>query len=375
MLRDATDHRLAVVVRGNATKAHWGPPPHRADIVLSTTNLREPLDHCAGDLTVTASAGTTLEEINAALSREGQWLALDPWAGGRSTVGGLLATNDSGPRRHRYGAPRDLVIGIEFTMADGTHAKGGGRVVKNVAGYDMGRLLCGSFGALALITSATFKLSPRPAASRTVAIDELSYAALAEILKSLAKSSLTPSAVEVAAPGPRLLVRFETTDSAAARQAADVFTLAAGYHARAVLLEGGAEHDAWAAHEASTHSAGALVRANVLPSEVASTLASLETCDQQKSVRVHVAGRALLGTLMIRVDGDTHAIAQWISELRRLVRASSGSVAVLDASPDLRGEVAVWDELGAAATLMRAIKTQFDPHQTLCPGGGPAGLA
>ena len=141
MLRSASDEQLAVSVRGRGTKAGWGQPAARVDAILSVARLHEPIEHCAGDLTVTVPAGTTLDALNARLAEHQQWLPLDPLAGSQSSVGGLLATNDSGPRRLRYGAPRDLVIGIEFALVDGRRAKSGGKVVKNVAGYDLGRLL------------------------------------------------------------------------------------------------------------------------------------------------------------------------------------------------------------------------------------------
>ena len=133
--------------------------------MLSTLGLNAPVDHVAGDLVATVPAGASLDAVNDVLRRERQWLPLDPACSNRATIGGIIATNDSGPRRHRYGTPRDLIIGIEIALADGRIAKAGGRVVKNVAGYDLSKLLCGSLGSLAVITSATFKLAPLPPAS------------------------------------------------------------------------------------------------------------------------------------------------------------------------------------------------------------------
>src|SRR6185503_16635691 len=150
MLRWANQERLSVVVRGAGTKLGWGNPPVRVDAVLSTLKLRAPVEHTAGDLTASLPAGATLADVNTLLAREGQRLAVDPRLRDRATIGGILATNDSGPWRYRHGTPRDLVIGVEMTLADGRSAKAGGRVVKNVAGYDLSRLLSGSFGSLAV---------------------------------------------------------------------------------------------------------------------------------------------------------------------------------------------------------------------------------
>lgn len=374
MLRSASEQQRAVVIRGNGTKAGWGVPATRTDAVLSTRQLRGTIEHCAGDLTVTAPAGTTLGEVNGVLARQAQWLPLDPWSGGDATIGGLIATNDAGPRRHRAGAPRDLLIGIEFALVDGTVAKGGGRVVKNVAGYDMGRLLCGSFGALAVITSATFKLSPLPPASRTVVVAAPSFAVLDRLLAALAASPVTPSAVDVAVPGPRVLVRFETTETAAVEQAAHVMTLAAPLGGTATLLHGAAEDEVWAVHARLGRAAGALLRVNVVPAQVGATLAALDAQASSDGVRLEAAGRALLGALLVHLDGDAAAITRIIGTLRAAVGASAGHVAVLSAPPAIASAVAVWDDVGGAAAIMRAVKAQFDPRGTLCPGGGPGGL-
>src|SRR5215510_1102516 len=155
-LQSAAAQNLAVVVRGGGTK-----PQHRtapllsqpsAEVVLSTARLSTGIDHVAGDLVATMPAGATLETVNHALRRAGQWLPLDPPRSNRATIGGIIATNDSGPRRHRFGTPRDLIIGIEIALVNGRTAKAGGRVVKNVAGYDLSKLLCGSLGSLAVVT-------------------------------------------------------------------------------------------------------------------------------------------------------------------------------------------------------------------------------
>src|SRR4029077_11898303 len=159
--------------------------------------------------------GATLESANAILASAGQWLPLDPSHVNCATIGGIVATNDSGPRRHKHGSPRDLIIGVEMALSDGRVAKAGGRVVKNVAGYDLSRLVCGSFGTLAVITSATFKLTPLPASSRTVVANCSGVAEAARLALTIASQPVTPSALEIEAPAARLLIRFETTERAA----------------------------------------------------------------------------------------------------------------------------------------------------------------
>ncbi len=159
--------------------------------------LNAPVDHTAGDLVASLPAGASLSEVNGMLAREGQWLPLDPRLDARATIGGILASNDSGPRRHRHGTPRDLVIGIEMTLMDGRPVKAGGRVVKNVAGYDLSRLLSGSFGSLAIITRAIFKLAPVPPASRTVVASADGGRPLSDLALEITSSPLTPTAIEL----------------------------------------------------------------------------------------------------------------------------------------------------------------------------------
>ncbi len=173
LLAAATEHGLAVVPRGSGTAVGWGPPPRQCDLVIDTLRLDQVLEHAAGDLVVRASAGVTMARLAGVLAAAGQQLAVDApprGGGGRGvspTVGGLLATGAAGPRRLRYGTPRDLVIGVTVVRPDGTVTKSGGKVVKNVAGYDLGKLYTGSCGTLGLITEAIFRLHPLPAAWRT----------------------------------------------------------------------------------------------------------------------------------------------------------------------------------------------------------------
>lgn len=163
-LAHAATNGHRTVVRGGGTKVEWGRAPASVDVIVSTAHLNRIVWHSHGDLVATIQAGTPLATVNAALGGEGQWLPLDSAHDG-ATVGGMVAANETGPMRHRWGAPRDLLIGVTLALTDGRVVKAGGRVVKNVAGYDIGRLMSGSFGSLAAIVDATFKLAPRPASS------------------------------------------------------------------------------------------------------------------------------------------------------------------------------------------------------------------
>ncbi len=201
----------------------WGRPVDAVDLVVSTTGLGDLLVHRHGDLTATVRAGMPLSRLNTTLAAHGQWLPVDT-AFAATTIGGMLATNDSGPLRHRYGTPRDLLIGITLALTDGRLVKAGGTVVKNVAGYDLGKLVSGSYGALAAIVDATFKLLPLPHASATLRAVYDDPAALAADAVALAAGSSSRSRSTSGPParpsGPRwsLFVRFASSPAAVTTQ-------------------------------------------------------------------------------------------------------------------------------------------------------------
>jgi glycolate oxidase FAD binding subunit len=336
--------------------------------VLSTRRLPQIVDHCAGDLTATVAAGMTLDSVNAVLGRSGQWLPLDPPAADRATIGGIVAVNDSGPRRHRYGTPRDLIIGVEMVRADGTVARAGGKVVKNVAGYDLARMLCGSFGSLAVMTSATFKLAPLPAASRTVVATARDGPSCARLALAIAASPAAPSAVEIESPPHRLLVRFETTEHAADQQAAGTAALCRSHGSDPAILSGDEERLLWSAHERAVWEeapATMLIKVSVLPVDVGDLIA-------QAGAQVAV-GRAALGVIYLRVDNRGEG-EQRVHELRARAARRGGSAVVLAAPPEVQARVDRWGQIGSSLAVMRAVKARFDPHGILNPGGGPGGI-
>src|SRR5688500_6227716 len=195
LLAWASRERLSVVFRGGGSKLAWGRPPAAIDLLIGMRGLSRVLAHADADLTATVEAGATLEEGNAELGRSRQWLPIDGPDG--ATVGGAIATNDSGPLRQRYGTPRDLLIGVQLATTDGRLVKAGGNVVKNVAGYDLGKLVCGSFGSLAAIVTATFKLAPLPGASATLVASFGDRRGLAQAAQAVGGSQLEPSAFDL----------------------------------------------------------------------------------------------------------------------------------------------------------------------------------
>jgi len=206
VMRAAAGHGLTVVARGRGTKTTWGLPPARADLVVDLSGMDQVLDHAAGDLIVEAQAGTRLSDVQQAVAGARQRLAIDETVSGAS-VGGTLTAGTSGPGRLATGTMRDLLIGVTVVRADGVVAKAGGRVVKNVAGYDVGKLVHGSFGTLAVVTEALFRLHPLPAARSFVSVPVEDAAHAHRLTQSVVHAQVVPGALEVDIPadGPGTL--------------------------------------------------------------------------------------------------------------------------------------------------------------------------
>ncbi|HET7744265.1 MAG TPA: FAD-binding oxidoreductase [Gaiellaceae bacterium] len=241
-------------------EAHAAGRPLRIGEELTTEGLDRVLEHEAGDLTCTVEAGIRLSTLARALAEHGQRLSLDP--PGDPTVGALLATNVSGPLRHRFGAPRDLVLGVTLVLADGTIASAGGKVVKNVAGYDLARLVCGSRGTFALVGRASFRLHPLPKASRTLVVETEDTAGVAA---TLLRAQLQPSALDVLHPG-RASVLFEGSEGAVDHQLRSAKRLVGGDEAGA---------DVW--RESRERQGAARGRIRFAPGALEKTLANLGT--------------------------------------------------------------------------------------------------
>jgi len=369
-LRRAADARQTIAIRGAGTKNDWGRDDGRADATLDMRALNRVLAHEHGDMTTTVEAGATLAEVNSTLMGHRQWLPLDPPFAERATIGGILATNDSGPLRHRYGTPRDLVIGVQLATTDGVLSRAGGRVVKNVAGYDLGKLVAGSFGSLAAIVSATFKLAPLPAASKTLRADLADPTSLASAIGAVMNSTLEPIAVEIiartraAAPAARyaLLIRFASVAAAVDAQAAQAIATLRPYARGVATLDGDAERSTWREHADALWSGdGAIVRASWLPANIARVVEEVDAFD--------LAGRAAVGAGLVRLTGSDDEQARAVERLR--ASAVVGNVVVARASEAVKRRVDVWGSHGDRQTLLRSLKRAFDPAGVLNPGRGP----
>ncbi len=374
MLTWASEEGLAVVVTGGGTKLGWGAPPDAIDLRLSTSRLDAVLEHRHGDLTATVEAGATLASANMELATHGQRLPWDPPWPDRATIGGIVATNDSGPRRQGYGSPRDAIIGVSVARIDGQVAKAGGIVVKNVAGYDLSRLFTGSFGCLGVILTATFKLTPIASASRTVEVTVDTLEAAAPVADALTASPLTPAAIELTGMPPGLLIRFESVEASVVQQADAAVAIARAEGGAARILDGAEEDTAWRRHMAHWDGDATLVKLSTVRAELFPALVRLHARAVAAGVSMIPSGRAGLGVVDLRLGGPTDGQARLIGELRDQLSPGRGSAVIRRGSAELRGRIDPWGPIGDSLGLMRAVKLQFDPDGRLNSGRGPGGL-
>ena len=377
----AADADLPVIAWGGGTASAAGMPAPRPGLVLGLRRLDRILEHEPGDLTVTVEAGCTIAALQSALRARGQWLSLDPPDAARATIGGVLAANASGPRRQLYGTMRDLVIGVVVVTADGALVRGGGKVVKNVAGYDLPKLFVGSCGTLGVIVEVTVKLRPRPDDERLVAIgfDRLKDAGAG--VRALMASDLIPNAIELLdaealrALGMKgaaaLVLGFDGIAEQVAWQVEEVHRILPGEPPRAVAPE------AWTALGNAAGAAfaapAAIMRLCVLPTQVADAMEQGAAVARARGLgsawSAHAGVGVVTGSLAARSAGDDMAaVVAVLREWRGIARSCAG-YAVLDSAPlAVKEAVGVWDDAGAAGRIMQRIKRELDPRAILNPG-------
>jgi glycolate oxidase FAD binding subunit len=371
MLRDS---RGGVLFRGAGSKMSWAGRPQDPDLVLETGGMDRLLDHNPADMTAYVQAGMPLRALQDRLAEAGQWLALDPpTEPDGATLGGLLATGDCGPRRLRYGALRDLVIGVTLVLPDGTVAHAGGHVIKNVAGYDLTKLLYGSLGTLGLIAEVVVRLHPRPETSATVVVPSSVQEATARSLDLLA-APLEPSAVGwVGDPrdggtSGRLAVRFEGTAAGVAAQTRALRDSLGGTAPE--TLANTDESALWreyaGAHRAETGQSTAF--AGTLPSRLTDVAAALAEAADDARVDVSLASHSALGLHTARLSGPPERQAAAFDRWRRDVLALGGTVLLRDRPAEVDAAVDPLGPAPSAVGLLRALKARLDPDGRCAPG-------
>jgi glycolate dehydrogenase FAD-binding subunit len=408
VLQWANANEVRVLPRGNGTKLEWGNAPSSGDLALSMRRMNRVLEHAWADMTATVEAGCTVQRLQQTLADHGQRLAIDVVWPERATIGGILATNDSGALRLRFGSLRDLIIGVTVALPDGTLARSGGKVVKNVAGYDLPKLMTGALGTLGVITQAIFRLHPRPQQTKTftfaapncddanrfmlrVQDSQLAHVAMQMRASGSSHPPLGKGAAPASYEGPGTTgqtavdVLFEGTETGIAAQAAHVRELAGK------LVESVPEADAWSAREELWRGdePSLVAKLSVLPENIAATTKMIADECQVAELRWNLVAQAI-GVITLRMESAVKdTLVNTAMRLRHtLARPSAGKGAALQVTTASRDGVSLmvlhrpngavrieaWGEPGNALSLMMRVKQQFDPKGTLNPGRFVGGI-
>jgi FAD/FMN-containing dehydrogenase len=413
ILRLANESHLSVSPTGGNTKQSWGNP--KTNIHLDLTRLNRVIEHPWQDLTCTVQAGCTWQHLQETLAKHGQFVALDPLWPERATVGGILATNDSGALRHRYGSLRDLVIGMTLVLADGTIARSGGKVVKNVAGYDLCKLLTGSFGTLAVITEATFRLHPLPQHTQTFTVSAPQAAQLAPLMQTIRASHLLTQALQLRgdtngfhldiqlnahpeakqseilqkmaeAAGLKLEEPFATNEqhsstrphllqepSERTSQVAPAGPLASASQIALKRDDGGSSGlqaaekksesergfspgpraNVWASRESLFYDGATVIKLSVLSSDLCEYLDHMQWAPEVEVVCVAQSS----GLIFASLEGASEAIEKYLQSIKT-------DLTILTTPTNAKR----WKAAPNALHVMQAVKHKFDPNRTLNPG-------
>lgn len=377
VLEYANQAGMLIAPRGGGTKMDWGPAAQAIDLMISSAKFDRILEYAPADMTVTTGAGVTIAQLQSELAQHRQRLALDPLWPDRATVGGVIATNDSGALRLRYGGVRDLIIGITVVLGDGTIATSGGKVVKNVAGYDLPKLMSGALGTLGIITRAVFRLHPLPAQSQTLSFKFLTRERANEFMLSVADSIVVPTGMQMrtgATGNIAVDVRIDGIAAGVAAQTETVCKLAReGEPCERKPSE--LNFDPWQAREQLWNSSASatICKLSMLPAQLSSAAEFVREALSENAdwtLLMHSTGLAWL-----QADATECAqIADFISSIRAFLASTGGTAVVLKAPPLVRQKVDLWGSAGTALPLMKRIKEQFDPRGILNRGRFVGGI-
>lgn len=368
-------NRCAFVPAGSLSKIDWGGVPSGVQVILSTARLNRLIEHAVNDLTVTVEAGMSLASLQSILADAGQFLALDSAYGDRATLGGIVATGDTGSWRQRYGGVRDQLLGVSFVRSDGEMAKAGGRVVKNVAGYDLMKLFTGSYGTLGMICQVTFRVYPQLEASGTVILSG-ETGAIASASQTLLASALTPTAADLLSPGlvkqlgrgeeMGLLVRFQSVAESVQEQSARLMAVGETLGLKGTCHTEKDEADLWQGLRERMQpddTEGAIgCKIGVRPTEAVAALSKFAALSEGSGLgQIHLSSG--LGWLQF----GEGTVQESVLSMRQFCQSSGGFLSVMVAPISVKNQVDVWGYQGNALEVMRKIKQQFDSDNILSP--------
>jgi glycolate oxidase FAD binding subunit len=367
----AHSHHWRVLVCGSGSKLDWGGLFAKSDVFISTERLNALIEHAVGDLTITVEAGMKFAQLQALVAANNQFLPIDPIAANTATIGGIIATGDNGSLRQRYGSVRDQVLGMTFVRSDGEIAKAGGRVVKNVAGYDLMKLFTGSYGTLGIIAQVTLRLYPVQEASETVLLvgnaDAIALAA-----KILRGSALTPTQADIVSTqvvanlglgkGLGLIVRFQSIPESVVEQSKRLLEVG-----EKLGLEGTTySHDEGKLWERLQQQMQANQNDTQITCKIGvSPTAAVEILNQVEVGLVHISS----GLGILHLEDSSR-----IESTRSLCEQNGGFLTILTAPMEVKQKFDVWGYKGNALGIMQRIKQQFDPTNILNPGKFVGGI-
>ncbi|MBD2597608.1 FAD-binding oxidoreductase [Nostoc spongiaeforme FACHB-130] len=372
VMATAYQNQWRVLPCGSGSKLNWGGLAKGIDIVVSTERINQLIEHAVGDLTITVEAGMKFAQIQEILARSRQFLALDPTTPETATIGGIVATGDTGSLRQRYGSVRDQLLGITFVRADGQIAKAGGRVVKNVAGYDLMKLFTGSYGTLGIISQVTFRVYPMQEVSGTVVLTGKAEA-ISQAASTLRGSALTPTQADLLSAqlvsnlglgtGLGLIARFQSISESVKEQSNRLLEVGTKLGLNGAVYADADDTNLWQRLQnqiKSIHTDSAITcKIGVLPS------AAVEILNQVNIGLVHISSG--LGWLQLEEQNQ-------VLKIRDRTQHNQGFLSILTAPVTVKQNIDVWGNIGNALPLMRRIKAQFDSQNILSPGRFVGGI-
>ena len=370
-VKKAHQEKWQLIPCGSGSKLDWGKLSNRGKLILSTQKCDRVIDHAIDDLTITVEAGIKLADLQAQLRSTNQFLPIDPSFPEEATIGGIIATADTGSLRQRYGGIRDLVLGISLIRGDGEIAKAGGRVVKNVAGYDLMKLFIGSYGTLGIISQVTFRTYPIPKDSQTLLLSG-NKENIDQAIKLLKNSSLTPNALDLInesiaknldlSSKIALLVRFQAITDSIAAQSTQLTMMLQDLEIEITNYQSTAEDNLWKqiaqAFENRSSSETVICKLGILPSEATVLCETLSKLNHENYLLNHIGSG--ISTLKLNKTNT-----QELRSLRDFCNSNQGFLSILTAPQEIKENIDVWGYEGNALTMMKTIKQKFDPHQIL----------
>ncbi|MBE9039665.1 FAD-binding oxidoreductase [Oscillatoriales cyanobacterium LEGE 11467] len=374
----AKRNRWRVLPTGGGSKLHWGGLADGANLVVSTQRLNRVIDYAVEEFTLTVEAGVKLADIQNLLAQNNQFLAIDPAYANQATIGGIVATGDGGSWRHRYNSVRDQLLGISFCRHDGELVKAGGRVVKNVAGYDLMKLLTGSYGTLGIATQVTFRLYPIPEASATLVLTGTADG-IATAAQTILSSALTPTAIDLLSTGSiaalevgdglGLMVRFQSLPESVTEQCDRVVEVAQKLGLQHQNYRDDAETDLWQRSrilmESGDRETQMTGKMGVIPTEAVNILTLLDKLLPENAIGIIHAGSGLGRVQINGKDGQLYL--DRVARLRSGCEKASGFLSILEAPVSVKPKLDIWGYSGNAIEIMKTIKNKFDPKNILNP--------